>query len=415
MRLSVLAALVLISFESPAALGQTGMRDRYFTRYPFEQWKTEGAVSQLKWSPKVLPARLSTQQRLVARVEAQIDSKELAKRRGRGELVILMELADSAGRRFRTHETFDLSQIPANAAARPIQFGQNILVTPGQYELTLAVCDSKNLEHSLVTKTIHVAPLHNDPLNGAWRDLPPVEFMRNYEPPDSWFQPYLRGKLWLPVTTSRPVHIDLMVNLTGSDRTAGSLRSFRRNMSVLVPSLKLVSGMTVQEGTLDITLLDLSKQEFREQRNAHGVNWAGMREPFASANPATVDVHSLAARAAMRRFFRDQLLEKLKADREKEPLRVIIVLGAPVFLEKQEKLEPAPLQKDPGRKLFYIRYRPILTPRNGGPMGDGIVPAIASDDLEGIIHSLDGRTFPVQTPEDFRKALATIIGEISRM
>jgi hypothetical protein len=38
-----------------------------------------------------------------------------------------------------------------------------------------------------------------------------------------------------------------------------------------------------------------------------------------------------------------------------------------------------------------------------------------SDDIERVIKAMDGRLFSVIGPEEFRKALAAILGEISRM
>lgn len=413
------ALLLLTAFLATARplQGQSGMRDRYFLRYPFEKWKAETPVSQVKWTPKVQSPRLSTQQRLNLRVETLVDAKETEKRRGRGELVVLLELTDSEGRRWRSHEVFDLAQIPAAAKASPLIYTQNALVLPGDYRICLAVLDSQTLEHSFLSRTVHVGVLRNDSLPDAWKGLPAVEFSRNYEPPDMWFQPYLRGRLNLPVTSARPVHIDVIMNLTPSDRGAGSVRVFRRNMGVLVPALKVLGGLSVKAGSLDVTVMDLTGRKTWNQLDAHGaLDWRNLREPFASATPGIVDVQALAAKAQMRHFFRDVVLEKLKVTREAEPLHAVIVLSAPISFDSQRRFDPETLPKDPSRRLFYISYRALNPARALASLPEGAPPPPAIfDELEPIMKSLDGRVFNVVTPEDFRRATAAILAEISRL
>ncbi len=397
--------------------GQSGMRDRYFVRYPFEKWKTETPRAELKWSPKIQQARLSTQQRLNLRVETVIDAKEMEKRRGRGEVVILLELTDAEGRRWRSHEIFELTQIPEAAKAAAMLYTQNALVLPGEYRVCLAVVDSQTMEHSFLSKTVHVGGLRNDPLPDAWKGVPAVEFSRNYEPPDNWFQPFLRGRLNLPARSQRPVHVDVIMNMTPSERAAGSLRVFRRNMGVLVPALKVLGGISVTTGSLDVTLLDLTRRKTWNQPDAHGsLDWRKLREPFATTTPGMVDVQALAAKAQMSRFFRDQVLEKLKTEREREPLRVVIVLSSPVSFDKQSHFDTETLARDPSRRLFYISYRALNQARMLASLPEGApAPPAIYDELEPIVKSLDGRVFNVITPEDFRRAVAVILAEISHM
>ncbi len=412
-------AILLYLATLPAAPAQTGMRDRYFLRYPFDAWKNEKARPQIKWSDKILQARLSAHQRLTARIEIELDRHEIEKRRGRGEIVIFVEIVDARGQPWRTHQTFDLARIPRDAKTQGMTFAQEAFVLPGEYKIYLAACDSRTLEHSFAERTFRAPALRDDPLPGAWRDLPPVEFVRNFGGPELWFQPYIRGRLLLPLATSRPVHLDLIMNLTPSERVSGSIRNFRRNMSILVPALKILSGIQIRDGSLDVTLLDLTKRRAWEQKNAHELDWARLREPLANNNPGVIDVQSLAARAEMRRFFWDQVIGRLSPEEEKEPLRVVIVLSAPVFLERQYKVEPATVRRDPSRRVYYLRYRPLPLARPVfNPFMENPRPAanaLPSDDFESALKSLDTRVFGAITPQDFRRAVANMLAEISRM
>jgi hypothetical protein len=402
-----------------AADGQSGLRDRYFTRYPFDEWKAEHSRPQIKWVERIFPARLSVHQRLVTRIEVDVDAREIEKRRGRGEIFAMLEIADGSGRQWRTHQAFPLTRIPDDAKVHGIVYSQEAFMLPGDYSISLAVCDSQTLEHGFTVRTFHVAPVRNDPLPDAWRDLPPVEFVRAFDAPEAWFQPYVRGRLRLALPASRPVHIDLVMNLTPSERVSGSVRAFRRNMSVLVPALKLLSGMELPGGSLDVALLDLTRRLTWEQKNVHAFDWAKMREPFANGNPGVIDVQSLAAKAEMKQFFLDQVLDRAGRTSEKEPLHVVIVLSAPMFLENQFKVEPAAFEKDPNRRVYYLRYRPLppmqvtFDPFNGGLRP--IATPLATDDIERTLKVLDARVLVALTPEDFRKAVASMLADIARM
>lgn len=324
-------AILLCLAATSTAQAQTGLRDRYFTRYPFDTWKQEKAPPQIKWSDRILPMGLSAHQRLGARIEIGFERREIEKRRGRADLIVFVEIVDERGRQWRIHQAIDLAHIPKDAKAHDVAYGQEMFILPGEYKISLAVCDSRTLEHSFVERTFHASGLRDDPLPGAWRDLPAVEFVHLFGSPELWFQPYIKGRLRLPVATSHPVHIDLIMNLTPSERVSGSIRSFSRNMSVLVPALKMLAGIELQDGSLDVTLLDLTQRRAWEQKDAHGLDWSRLREPFANTNPGVIDVQSLAARAEMRQFFWDEVMGRIGPKSQPEPLRVAIILSAPVF------------------------------------------------------------------------------------
>ena len=406
--------LAALAFAA-AASAQSGMRDRYFARYPFEQWQSEGPAAALKWSARVQPARLSVHQRLALRVEIQIDRGELDARRSHGEIVVLVEVRDSQGRRWRTHEVFDLSRIPPDAKAQNLDYSQDAFVLPGDYRISMAVCDSQTREHSFSTVIQKVPPPKRDPLPRASADLPQLEFVRLHDIPDSWFQPYLRGRLKLPVDSAGPLHVDLVMNLTPSQRAQGSLRAFRRNMSVLVPSLRVLAGLGLPAGALDLSLLDLAARRSWDQKAVRTLDWNRLREPFASANPGIVDARQLAEKGGMLQFLWDQLLDRLRGDTPSK--KALIVLSAPMFLEGQNRLEPSVLAKQPGRRVFYIRYRSVARTMIVAP--DGSVqpsaPAMPPDEVERVMKLLDAKIYSVSSPEEFRRALASIITELGRM
>lgn len=409
----------LLALMSVIATAQPGMRDRYFTRYPFEQWASDGERAQMHWAARVEPPHLTAHQRLSARIDIVVEQKEIEKRRGRGEIVTFVQIEDASGHRWRIHNSYSLLGIPADAKAHPILYQQEVFILPGEYTFTLATCDSSTREYSLTRRTVHVSALRGDPLPAAWGDLQPVEFVQHFDAPDVWFQPYIRGRVRLPLATRRAVHLDVVMNMTPSERVYGSGRSFGRNMSVLVPALKVLSNLELSNGTLDVALLDLTRRKIWEQKNVRGLDWKRMRAPFAETNPGVIDVQSLAVKAEMTQFFWDQMLDRLRPEAGSDAVHAMIVLSAPAFLEHQFKVEPASLPKDPNRKVFYLRYRPTPPPRMAfDPFSQAPMPtamSLPTDDLEHTLKSLDARVYSAVTPEEFRKAVSNVMAEVAKM
>lgn len=415
-RLSGFAALLL---AGAGAAGAQGRGDAIFRRLPFETWRTQGTVTQIRWKLGLSGAQLSPQQRLLERLQVEIDQSEVERRRGHGDLVFLFELEDAAGKRYRSRQLADLTRIPDDTKAPGLSWMQDIYILPGTYRLAAAVVDMKTQEHSFLTRDVRVTPKRSEPLPEAWRDLPPVEFVRLYGQPDSWFEPGLRSHLNLPVASKRPVKIDIVLNMTLSERSQGSLRAFRRNMSLLVPSLRVLTDLKPETGSLNVTVLDLALKKKWDQDDVRTLDWSRLREPFAATTPGMIDAQSLAGKAAMQQFFWDAVVGRIEtvAGSKDPPLHIVIVLSGPVFLEQQYRVEPSVVAKDPNRRVYYLQYRPIPPRPLHLPDGEMAPPAmpIPSDDLEHTLKLLDAKVFPLISPEQFRKALATIISDIARM
>jgi hypothetical protein len=358
---------------------------------------------------------------MVQRIEAEVEQGEVQRRRDHGELLFLFEIEAPGGQRLRNRLSTDLGRIPPDVKANGLRWTQELFILPGTYKLAVAMVDTKTREHSFLSREIKVPSLRSDPLPDAWKALPPIEFVRLFDVPDMWFQPGMRGQLNLPVPSKRRVQIEILMNMTLSERVQGSLRAFRRNMSLLIPCLRVLTSMTPEQGSMDVTVLDLALKKTWEQRDVRELNWAKMREPFAAANPGVIDAQSLAGKAAMQQFFWDSVLGQLAPGAnpvEDAPLRVVIVLSSPVFLQRQYKVEPSSFPKDPNRRVYYMQYRPIGPQLARVRPEEGPMPAAApipSDDLEHTLKLLDAKVFSIISPEQFRKALASIIADIGRM
>ena len=418
-------------------LGQFGQFGQ-FSRYPFDQWAVENAKPQIRWNVRVDPAKLSPHQRLMAQIHVNVDGAELQKRQNDGQIVMFARIEDSAGHRYQSGNQTSISRLHQGGVFRELDWSISVFVLPGDYVISLAVCDGKTLEHSFIRRNLHVAGINQDPLPNAWKDLPPVEFVPVNGNPDAWFLPQVRSRLALPVETPvelpvelpvekrRPVHVELLVNTTPA--APGTLNAFRQNMELVVPSMKVLMGIA-PSGGIGLSVVDLNRRastyEEPDLRAMARPDWlrsnlTKLRAAFAESRNATVDIKSLAGQRKMLDYLAVEANRRLGTPGSTEDTaRVLIVLSAPFYFTDQDQ-PPAPeLPPDPSRRVFYIRYSPLAILMLNNPTPDSArfrVPLYPfSDDIERVLRPMGARVFRASKPEEFRKALGTILDEIGKM
>lgn len=414
-----------------------GAPDPSFSKVPFERWLAEGEPTSLRWSVRLSGAELNNHQRLQTSVEIQVDGNELVSRRGHGQLVIMIQFEDNAKRLYQTHGMLDLQDVKEETGKSNIQYLQDAFVLPGDYRVGVLIFDAKTRDHWAEQKTLHVNPLRNDPLPGAWKDLPAVELLRALEPPDSWYIPYVSSPLQLPVAARRPVRVEVLMNASpsGPSRGLNTGTANNRNLANLVPALKALSQMEVAGGSLHITLLDISNRRvIFEQDAVRQLDWTRLREALTQADPNKIDVRSLEHREQNAPYFLQQVRERLapssgsRTGASDEPLHVLIVLAAPMTLDSAEKTRAIELEAKPQGLLYYVRYHlpPERMPlgfeafsrmgrRYPGSMQQPPAQPEAFDSLQPLLKPLQTRLYDVYTPEQFRKALGSLLGEIARL
>lgn len=423
---------------SGARAQDAGAPDPAFSVVPFERWLTEGEPTHLHWSLRVGGAELNNHQRLQSRVEIQIDGNELVARRGHGELVVMIQFEDGAHRLYQTHGAIDLQDVKDEAGKSNVQYLQDAFLLPGDYRVGVVIFDAKTRDHWAEEKTLHVNPLRNDPLPGAWKNLPAVELLTSLDAPDTWYIPYIKSRLEVPVATRRPVRIEVLMNASpsGPSRGLNTGTANSRNLANLVPALKVLSQMEVAGGSLHITLLDISKRRvIFEQDAVRQLDWTRLRDALTEADPNKIDVKSLEHREQNASYFMQQVRERMGPSASapgaaNEPLHVLIVLAAPMTLDSKDKSHIIiDSETKPQGLLYFVRYHlpPIRMPlgieqmsrvgRRGYPGGmqQPAEPSEAFDSLEGVLKPLQPRLFDVYSPDQFRKALSTLLDEIARL
>lgn len=359
------------------------------------------------------------------RVVTRIDGRELEKRRGEGEFFAMLQITDPAGVVWQNHTPIDLAALHSSVQDQEFFITHYAFVQPGDYVLTIAVCDSKTLEHSVLIRKVHVEPVKDDPLPHAFEGLPAVEYVPPTEgAPDVWYLPSIEGKLKLRLAPRHKVEVQVLVNTTPTERSLGSVAALRRNMSLVIPAMKVISGVEIPNGTMSVALLDLEKHAAPfEQKIDEPLDWYRMGRVFAGTVPGIVDAKTLANEWKIRSFFMEELERRLGAPLADDTVRVVIVLSGPAFFEDPNRVVYEIPAHDPARQLYYVRLRtlPVRYPPRNRP-GMRPVPQrptivnvpMGNDDLEKIALALNGKVFDATSTEQFRRILATIIEQVSR-
>lgn len=432
------AAVLLVASSVIALAAEGGSLDPAFATVPFDHWIEEGDQARIHWTAHVLPVELSAHQRLLAKVELLVDGKEIARRRGQGYFVMLVQFSDSENRVYQTHQAIDLQPAKEDAGKSDISYVQGAFVTPGDYGISLAVFDTATGEHSAMRLPLHVNPLKNDALPGSWDNLPPVEIPRAQDSPDDLYLPNVKGRLYLPLPTRRAVRVELLVNASPLSAGEPSPREQTNNRSLasLIPAMKVISNAEIKNGTLDASVLDLTTQKVIFQQAAvRELDWEKLGAALKQAGPNVIDIHALEKRQQNAQFFLSEVRKRIGANgRDREPagpLPVLIVLSGPMSFSSGEDLHAIELGGKMDCKVFYVRYhslppQPVSNPffeesRRGRRMGatqPGRNPAAITEPVDALEHTLkplQPRLYDVYSPEQFRKALSNMLDEISQL
>ena len=418
------------------ALAISGQDDPVFKKVPFEDWLKGGEDARIRFTLRAMPARLSVHQRMAVMIGVEVEGGEFVKRPKSGQVVVFLEIRDHEGRVYRTHRSLTFGDSQKTSTLAAIHFDQSAFMTPGEYQVAAAVYDVLSKEHSLKQMKLHVPEVAHDPLPGIWRDVPTVEFVPLSDASERWFLPEVTSRLNLPVRNEKPVRIEVVVNESPTEiamRRTGRVSA--RNMGNLVPALKVISQIEVQNGSVNVTLLDLERRKVSfSQEDVKTLDWERLKAALIENDPNTIDVHALENHEQNAQFFVSEVRKRLERTEtngdvplglEAEPKKVLIVLSGPMAFPRGQDLRPIEAAPEPGSRVFYIRYLP---PRPGvqtggmvGRGGRGMAPPIpmpprgpsTEDSLARTLKPLAPKVFDVTNPMEFRTALGAIIGEIS--
>src|SRR5215471_8439967 len=263
-RLGRNAALAVLSWAVLPALVQAQQisQQALFAEAAFDRWQAEGQREQVLWKVKLFPAKLSLHQRLGAGIEVHIPFEEIAARRNH-RITLLLQVTDSSRRRYRTCQILDLNETgPARTRGKSqdVPFSWGMFVLPGDYDVEVALYDRTTGEHNFLRHKLNAFALANDPLPGSWHGLPSVEF----ESPatgglDGLYRSDVEGRLNLPLRTARPLHLEVLADMTPSDVFLGDARNYENYLAGALPIVKVLSQISPTKGSVSLAALDLER------------------------------------------------------------------------------------------------------------------------------------------------------------
>lgn len=414
------------AFLTHASVHQDSL-DPLFKRFPFEQWASAPGAGPFHFSVSVRHAELSFHQRLESQVEITLDGKDLENRRGNGRrLLVLVQITDHDGTRYQDHVSMELDKLKDDVKDANLEYSFPAFFLPGDYSVEIALVDTGDDEHCAKHLQFRVAAPKRELLPGAWRDLPAVEFIGDKDSPDSWYLPSVHSRVLWAASVHAPARLNVVLNVVPAAQVPGSRSSSSRDLSALLPTLKVISQTGSSSIAERVELLDLARQRtVFQQSDGHDLDWPRLKESLGEANTASIDVHSLSGQRHDAQFFVSQVRRIIRASNG--PC-VLVVLTKSVAFASREDLEPISIEGLPACRVFYIRYRPSprygMPPFRRPPMGDRDrnVPMgaprpryrapVEVDQLEATLRPLSPKVFDVEIPEQIAKAIVEIEKEL---
>ena len=386
--------------------------EQVFAAVPFDLWVKQGPVKALPWKVHIEQYGLSLQQRMRAHVDIELRRRDLANHRPEDRIVSLIQVTDAAGHEFRDYELFRMKDVGPEIRKGELEVFWDMYVLPGEYQVTVALVDAARGTHNLTQKHLRVEAPKNDPLPELWQGLPAVEFLSPYmEGPDAIFRPDVTTRLHLPLATKRPVKMEVLADVTASDLFQGSTVFYNHYLEVALPLLKALSQVDLEQGSLDVAMLDLRRRRVTfEQDDVRELDWPRARGVLAPENgPATIDIKALEQKRESPEFLQDELVRRLntpvEGPRGSDPLHVFVIIGSPMDFYSFRDLPQMPPGSEEKCVVYYLQFELLNTTYADGAVGN----------VRKMLKPLTVHVFKVRTAESIRHALARMLSEIEQM
>lgn len=424
----LLAALLSVAAPLPA---QNLITREAPPEIPFEAWIADAKHADLPCTVKISSARLSILQRLVVEFRVTVPPRTLAQLGPTYQLFLDVRLKPAGAAGWLENHDISGTRLTERLPKQSyLEFSLQALMRPGEYTVGFILFDRVSGRRSVALRTLKVRPLSDDPLPEISRDLPVVEFFQRGLDESREALPELHSRLWIPLASRRPVHIELLVNVAPPDPLSGfpGQRSPRnlsalqqRNVARMLGIIKVLSQMELANGSLHITAVDLQRRTVLfEQEVGNELDWPRLHGTLQQVNPLSIPVQALQGRRQNAAFFRELLQQRMPAaptahahaenggnggsegsPAAPEPLRVFIVASSPVLFERGADLSPVQPPRGADIRVYHLQYQLGL--------------ANVWDDLPRVLRELAPRRFELQTPEEFRRALARILAELREL
>jgi hypothetical protein len=366
----------------------------------FAQLMAGAQRKEIPWKTDVSKPFLGDLQRLEVWIGVHVPLKTLARRGPQHSLLLIAGVADASGKWFPRAGTYLRQEVDLQAKkAESVSFILGAQVLPATTRWAWC-CAMKLRAMQLATPRLPRLAAEARPAPRMWRDL-----RRPSSTPwkKGWTSFTTRGCA-APVAsgqTRRPLRVDVLINLFGSQRQPGR---FGVALHQLVPALRILSEMQLSNGSLHITTVDAERRRILfQQENVEELKWPELRAALEKVNPDTIEVEALAGRKQNAAYFREVLAERLKAGEPagaaSGPKRVVIVLAGESYYSRGADRRPLTPPANCDCLVYYVRLESC-----------GCIGTSSARCCPGL-----PRRFVVRNPEDFRKALAEILRDLNQL
>jgi hypothetical protein len=416
---------------------ETASAEKFFSETPFEKWQKEGEARQIPWKISITGAGLGFHQRLISKIAVELPGSELVRRRQDGQLILLVQVTDASGRTYRNFGILGLESLKPELVKSDVVFSWGAYALPGDYKAAVALYDKKSGEHDFAENSFRVERLKNDPLPEAWQDEPSWEYWDPLaDSIDTMFRPDIEGRLHMPVNSAKPMHVEVLADVTPSDYFHGSYDFYHLYLRGALPLFKAFTQLSVTNGSLQAATLDLVQRRVpfaQDELNNKDFDWKKLKSTLGSANgPGVVDVRSVQHGGQNPVFLRDEIVRRMGKALESPGPEVFIIVGSPMDSYSFQDLPPLYIAEGHDVRVFYVQYIPPslqpvdLSPLGGmpavvgprqrrhGPIVSRPVYTTSPANVQKMLKPLKVKAFQVSTPEDARKVLARILEEIRR-
>jgi hypothetical protein len=413
--LSLLALLIFgCGFGAPPQAEEPSI-DSIFTDAPFDKWAAEGAGQEVPWQVHVSAEHLSFHQRLIATIRVEVPGRELLKRSHDGHITLLVEVRNGQGVSFRNYGNLELDDLKPEMKRSDVEFSWQAFAVPGQYEVFVALWDKKSGEHNFMRRLFHVDAYRNDPLPEMWRGLDAFEFWSTKrDGPDYMFHSDIEGRPNLKLATRRPIHMEVLLDLTPSAEIfRGNYSRYNHYLGAALPTFKLLNQITLNKASRSAAAMDLVQRRIVfEQSDGKDVDWTTMRKALSpDSGPGVVSVKDLQNKQQSPVYLRDEIVRRLKAGSDQaakageKPLHVFVVIGSPMDFYTFPKLPEIETGEEKDCVIYYLQFEFVQRQGITGGVGN----------VEKMLRPLKVRSFEVRSADDARRALAKVMEEVGRM
>jgi hypothetical protein len=205
---------------------------------------------------------------------------------------------------------------------------------------------------------------------------------------------------------------------------------------VALPLLKALSQVSLEQGSLNVAMLDLRQRRVTfEQNNVKALDWPRARSVLAPENgPGMIDIKALEQRRESPAFLQDELLRRLNAApagpqasadsqtsgdsqtsveplkiadtrARAEPLHVFVIIGSPMDFYSFRDLPHLPPGSEEKCVVYYLQFELLNTTYANGAIGN----------VRKMLKPLTVHVFKVRSAESVRHALARMLEEVAAM